>query len=326
MTDSAEFNPPIYLRNAYIQTILASNKVRVLGKNSMKAAETEMIMDAGGGIRLQGFFSPQPLNNAKGIAILLHGWEGSVNSTYILSTGRYLYDNGYAVFRLNYRDHGNSHHLNEGIFYAILLDEVFESVRQAAGLANGAPAFLAGFSMGGNFALRIAVKCISDPIPNLLHVAAVSPGLNPKVSTDAIDNDWLLGWYFLRKWRKSLRIKESLFPHLYDFSEFMSVKSCWEMTDLLLKRYSNYTDTVEYFKGYTLTGNALKDVRVPTTIITSRDDPIIPIKDFLELNLNSATDLIIHEYGGHNGFIESFPKGCWFENKLVQIFDSYKLG
>ncbi len=64
--------------------------------------------------------------------MLLCGWEGSVNSAYILGTGKFLYNHGYSVFRLNYRDHGDSHALNPGLFYAALLDEVFKAVQQVS--------------------------------------------------------------------------------------------------------------------------------------------------------------------------------------------------
>src|SRR5690606_5027436 len=123
-----------FLRGAYTQTILASSGIRALGGNPMRAAAREMIFDAGGGIRLQGFISRQSSRVPSGLVILLHGWEGSADSTYMLHSGRYFYDLGYDVFRLNFRELSNTHHLNEGVIYAILLDEVFNSVRAAAAL------------------------------------------------------------------------------------------------------------------------------------------------------------------------------------------------
>ena len=287
----------------------------------MVEAEQEMILDAGEGVRLQGFYSPQMNGESKGLVIMLSGWEGSSKSTYMLCTGRYLYRNGYSIFRLNFRDHGESHHLNEGLFYGTLLDEVFESVRQAAGLANGLPAFLVGFSMGGNFALRIARKCSTDRIENLKHVAAISPGLNPTTSTDAIDNHWIFKIYFLRKWCRSLKKKEVLFPRTYNFSELWPLHECKEMTDWMVENYSDFKNTEEYFQEYTLTDGALKDIAVPTTMITSEDDPLVDVEDFRRLELNDLTELIIHSYGGHNCFILRFPFLSWYEQKLVDIFD-----
>jgi predicted alpha/beta-fold hydrolase len=91
----------------------------------------------------------------------LHGWEGSVDSTYLQRCGRSLYRHGYDIFRLNFRDHGDSHHLNSGIFYAVLLEEVYQAVIQAAEFARGGPVFMIGFSLGGNFVLRILGKCVN---------------------------------------------------------------------------------------------------------------------------------------------------------------------
>jgi len=90
----------------------------------MLACANEMIIPTNNGVRLLASYSPFKENKSKGTVMLLHGWEGSIGSAYILSAGRHLFENGYSVFRLNFRDHGNSHHLNEGLFYAALIDEV----------------------------------------------------------------------------------------------------------------------------------------------------------------------------------------------------------
>ena len=49
----------------------------------------------------------------------------------------------------------------------------------------GVPAFIVGFSLGGNFALRIARRCRREPIDNLRHVFCISPVLDPEKATAA---------------------------------------------------------------------------------------------------------------------------------------------
>ncbi|MBU2621720.1 MAG: alpha/beta hydrolase, partial [Proteobacteria bacterium] len=170
-----EFNPVFFLKNAHIQTYLASSRLRVMGKNPMLDAAKETIITTKAGERLLASYSPAGENKSKGMVMLLHGWEGSVGSAYILSAGRHLFENGYSVFRLNFRDHGNSHHLNEGLFYATLIDEVFQAVHQASAIEGGLNFFLAGFSLGGNYALRIGRICTKEPIKNLRHIVSISP-------------------------------------------------------------------------------------------------------------------------------------------------------
>jgi len=133
------FNPPWYLRSGQIQTILASTPLRAWGKNPVRDAAEEITIIPPQGIRLQGYHSPQDSATTPGLIILLHGWEGSADSTYIACTGRALYQRGYDIFRLNFRDHGSSHHLNSGIFYAVLLEEVFQAVEQISRIMEDCP-------------------------------------------------------------------------------------------------------------------------------------------------------------------------------------------
>lgn len=314
------FRPGPLLRNAYLQTVLASSSIRTFGKNPMKRAARKILFETPQGVRLLGYHSPQRASASKGLVIVLHGWEGSADSTYVICTARHLYRSGFSIIRLNFRDHGNSHHLNEGLFYAVLLDEVFEAVKQAAALSGGRPVFLAGFSLGGNFALRIARKCIDHPIPNLRHVVCISPVLDPDKATDRIDNNPMILKYFLKKWRRSLNRKAKIFPNVYDFSDLMHSHCIRDMTDLLLKKYSVYSSSKTYFKEYTLLGDAIRSIPIPTTLVTAEDDPIIPVEDFYDLEIGGNTQLIVHPFGGHNGFIQGIRLTSWYDIEMTRLF------
>ena len=314
------FSPPFYLKPAGIQTVLASAGLRAWGKNPMVDAAQEMILTTGEGVRLLGYVSRQPRPHPNGLVILLHGWEGSSNSTYIRTTGRFLYRQGFDVFRLNLRDHGPSHHLNPGIFYAVLLDEVFDAVRQICDGEAGGPVFLAGFSMGGNFALRIARNCSLAPIDNLKQVISISPVLDPDKATDRIDSSRFIQTYFLKKWRRSLAIKQNLYPDRYDFLPLMKINTIRAMTEWLLARHSDYGSAKEYFTGYTLTNAKLSSIAVPTLMITAEDDPIIAVEDFHDLQPSPAMRLLIQSYGGHNGFLNGLRLNGWYEKVMMTAF------
>jgi len=321
MLNGNSFKPARYLRSGHVQTILASSPFRAWGKNTMRSAAQEVILEAGQKTRLLGLFSPQPSKTFAGRVILLHGWEGSADSTYILCTGNTLYRRGYDIFRLNFRDHGDSHHLNPGLFYAVLLEEVFQAVRQVCRQAEGQPVFLVGFSLGANFALRIARRLQQKPIANLCHVAAISPVLDPAASTRRVDRYPLIRIYFLQKWLRSLQKKQRLFPGRYDFAPAMRLKTIQAVTDLLIEDYSDYDSSGQYFREYSLLKDAIADLPVDTTIITAKDDPIIPVEDFYRLQINARTQLCIHDFGGHNGFIDGFFLKSWYEQQLVDLFD-----
>lgn len=313
------FTPPFYLRSTFAQTLLAS-RIPSRGHNLMLASAREVTLNPVADIRLQGFYSPQTAGVAKGLVVLLHGWEGSVNSAYMLRTGRFLYEQGFAVFRLNYRDHGETHHLNHGLFYAVLLDEVFGVVQQIAQDAGDLPVFLAGFSMGGNFALRIARRHTETPLPNLKHIFSISPALDPEKSTQAIDAYPLLRKYFRKKWSRSLLKKQALFPELYNFNDVLKLETIMEMTEVMVQRYSDYPSSADYFSHYAVLGDALANITIPVTIVTAQDDPIIPVADFYDLKLPASAELIVHRYGGHNGFLETLSGKAWYQQKMLETW------
>ena len=314
------FNPPWPLKNGMLQTLLSSSSLRVRGPNSMRSDAQKMVIDAGDGVRLLGHMSLPADRTVKGLVILLHGWEGSADSTYILNTGKFLYRHGFGVFRLNFRDHGNSHHLNEGIFYAVLFDEVFAAVRQISDLRTSLSKHIVGFSLGGNFALRIAREVSQRPIENLKTIVAISPVLDPDKVTDRIDRNPFIRNYFIKKWFRSLATKQRIFPQLYNFSDVMRLNSIREITTSLLEHYSPYGSVDEYFKGYTLLGGDLSDISVKTIMLIAEDDPIIPIAEFRRLQLNAAGLLAVQRYGGHNGFISGPKLNSWYEHQLSELF------
>jgi len=73
------------------------------------AASRQLVLDCGDGVRLMGWYAEPAAGTVfepARLAVLLHGWEGSAESLYVLSVAQLLYERGFAVMRLNLRDHG----------------------------------------------------------------------------------------------------------------------------------------------------------------------------------------------------------------------------
>jgi uncharacterized protein len=313
------FLPPVGLRNPHLQTILSSRKIRTLGKKHLDWKAREVLVDAGDGVRLLGFYTPQEKGSSRGLILLLHGWEGGSDSTYMLTTGAFFYRKGFDIFRLNLRDHGGSHHLNEGLFNSSLIEEAHRAVQNIAESKGTLPFFIVGFSLGGNFAMRIALRHGQYPIRNLRHVFAISPVLDPRKATNAMDRGFFVyRAYFLKKWKRSLLRKQSLFPHRYNFNDLMKCKTLMEITDRILPRYSNYLTAQEYFQTYTLTGGRFSELSVPLLVLTAADDPMIPVEDFLKLEGNHQLRVRVERHGGHCGFLQNYRLQAWFQDLIYR--------
>jgi len=316
-----DFAPKGWLRNPHLQSLLASSPVRRWKfrerHRELERRSTELILDCGGGVRLQGFHAAQDaLPQARGLVILLHGWEGSAHSSYMLNVGSRLVSEGYDVFRLNLRDHGDTHHLNEAVFHSCRIDEVVGAVAAIADRFPTRPLAIAGFSLGGNFALRVALRAPERAIP-LTRVIAVCPAIRPVNILDALERNRLYHDYFMRKWRDSLRRKQRLFPQRYPLGPDIFKLDMRGLTQELILRETDFGTTDAYFDGYAIHEGRLAPLTVPGAILMSKDDPIIPVEDFATLQLPNHVRLDLTEHGGHCGFIRDWSLHSWAEDYLV---------
>ncbi|MFN3603273.1 MAG: YheT family hydrolase [Leptonema sp. (in: bacteria)] len=320
------FRIPKLLQNSFLQTSLSSIKIGN-SVHFLKEISKLKLITTPKGVRLLGSYTKSiNYKKSKGLVILLHGWEGSIDSSYVFRMGNFLINNGFDIFRLNFRDHGNTHHLNEGLFLGTLLEEVFDAISYIIDQFKK-PTYIVGFSLGGNFALRIATM-FSKKHKNtslLKFIFVISPVLDPQKSTTVIDQDKIYKKYFLKKWKRSLQLKEYYFPYLYDFSDLLKIDSIMELTEKSVLKCTKYRSLEEYFAEYTISNFNFKNLKIPVYILSSYDDPIIPIDDFAFLKDIKNIHLFITEKGGHNGFIMDFQFHCYYMDLFLDIYRSKNL-
>jgi predicted alpha/beta-fold hydrolase len=335
MTPSEElpkFSPPRALRNGQLQTTIGNVPPMPWLANRRGAAllssAEELLLDCGDGVRLQGFLSTvrgagtgsravqgTAERSGQRVALLLHGWEGSAQSCYVVSLGAELFARGYDVLRLNLRDHGASHHLNRDIFHSCRLAEVVGATRAVSERFDGARLFLAGFSLGGNFMLRVAADAGAPAA--IAGAVAVSPVLDPAATLLALERGWgLYRDYFVRKWSRSLRRKRALWPDLPDIEPILRSRDLRAMTAGLVSEFTDFESLEAYLDGYAITGQRLASLRVPATLLLAEDDPMIPAADLARLARSPLLTIVRTRYGGHCGFVDRL-NGPSFADRLV---------
>ena len=318
------FSPRGWLGNPHVQSLMTSGPWRKLTvrhrAREFLARSRPEIIRAWDGTRLLGYRNRPALPESgqrRALVILLHGWEGSADSNYLLSTAVALDAAGFETFRLNFRDHGPTHHLNEGLFHSCRLAEVVDVIGQVRAAWGHGPVFLAGFSLGGNFALRVARAAPAYGF-ELTQAIAVSPVIRPAHVLDALEQGWAVYHrYFVRKWQRSLKIKQALYPGRYELDKWFRIKDLRAQTAWLVEHLTPFADLDEYLQGYSLAGDYLEGLETPSLIITAADDPIIPIADFHALPRPAALEIQVLERGGHCGFIDSWRMHSWIEQRLI---------
>jgi predicted alpha/beta-fold hydrolase len=285
------------------------------------AAQKQMVLDCGDGVRLECFHSVPERPTGRPV-VVVHGWEGSAQSLYVLSLSQLLFERGFEVLRLNLRDHGETHHLNRELFHSCRLPEVIGAVRALQGIAGRKPLQLVGFSLGGNFVLRVAARA-ADSSLDLARVIAVSPVMDPCETLNALEGA-MPGYqlYFVRKWMRSLLKKQAAWPHEYDFREFGRLANLRRMTIELVRRFTEFASLDDYLNGYSIVGSALAQLEVPARIITSLDDPIIPAGGIERLAQPGTLRLTVTRKGGHCGFLERLEGPTWVEDRIARELEA----
>ncbi|HTP39694.1 MAG TPA: alpha/beta fold hydrolase [Steroidobacteraceae bacterium] len=302
-----EFRPARWLSNPHLQTMLPSTQP-LLGLTRRRArtllgGHGELLLECGAGVRLQAFHVPAPRPRRR-LAVLLHGWEGHVESPYVLSLGALLLERGYDVLRFHLRDHGKTHALNQELFHSCRLPEVVGAVRDIAARFADWPLYLAGFSLGGNFLLRVVADPGAQGLP-IRRVVAVSPVLSPVATLAALEEGpAMYRWYFVRRWSKSLRIKQRVWPDIHGYEDLLRTRDLRRMTAGLVERCTDFPHIDDYLNGYAITGGVLDTLHAPATLLAAADDPIIPAGDLVQLSRGAPLQVVLTAHGGHCGFID----------------------
>lgn len=316
--------PPRWIRGGHAQSILPSLPWRRPAverrARPVLAASVERLIDCGEGTVLQGFHAGA--GDPRGaITVLLHGWEGSARSLYVLSLAQTLFERGHELVRLNLRDHGETHHLNRELFHSCRLEEVIGALRTIQAQAGGRALHLVGFSLGGNFMLRAAASA-RDAGLRVAQAIAVSPVLDPKRTLEVLERGSpIYRRYFVLKWSRSLTRKQAAWPGEYDFAALLRQGGLRHMTAELVRAHTRYPTLDDYLGGYTITGERLGSLEVPTTIIAALDDPIIPPDDLARLAAPDALRIVLTPCGGHCGFFERPGAPSWADRRVAALLD-----
>ena len=331
-TLTPDFKPALGLRSAFIQSMLASKRPtrwlwlrRGLDLNALSSPHTLDTADEHGTpVQLTGWHTPHP--QSKGLVVLIHGWEGSHDSSYLYSLACTLHCAGYSLFRLNLRDHGSTHHgLNEAMFHSARLSEVLGAIKLAQQLdGSSEKLYIVGFSLGGNFALRVGMRGAAMGITPQLSIG-ISPAVNPGSTLRAIDEGpKLINRYFLDKWRKTMNAKAVAFPGRYDFSRHRQLRNFTEITRAFVEEHTEYGTLDRYLAQYTLTPRMMMASPAPLAIITAEDDSVCPPADFAGLEVRDGVVCYLPTArGGHCGFIQNWRLECWLDQAVLALLQRH---
>ncbi|OFW07605.1 MAG: hypothetical protein A3I61_17600 [Acidobacteria bacterium RIFCSPLOWO2_02_FULL_68_18] len=272
---------------------------------------------------------PKPANHPT--ILLLHGLEGSSLTHYMCGISDKAWALGWNIVRLNQRNCGGTEHLSRGLYHSGLTQDALVVIRELLERDGLQAIAVAGYSLGGNLALKLAGELGSGAPAALRAVCAVSPTMDLARSVDALErrSNAVYEWHFLRNLKARMRRKTALFPGAFRLEPLGRIRSIRRFDDVYTAPHHGFRDSADYY--YRVSAMRVVDrIRVPTLIMTAEDDPFVPPAPVRHPSVTSNPDITVAmtPQGGHCAFLEratGHDDGYWAEREIMR-FASAHLG
>jgi predicted alpha/beta-fold hydrolase len=258
--------------------------------------------------------------------IALHGLEGSSDAHYMRGLAAKAWQRGFNVVRLNQRNCGGTEHLSAGLYHSGLTADPLFVLRELIDCDGLARLAFAGYSLGGNLALKLAGELGTAAPPELVAVAAVSPVIELETCVRAIERreNRIYEWNFCRNLQARIRRKARLWPDKYELAGLWKVWSIRTFDERYTAPHHGFRGASDYY--YRASAMRVIDrLALPALIVTAEDDPFVPPGPFRDPRVTSNPHIttIITTHGGHCGFIGApgDDDGYWAERVVVDYID-----
>jgi predicted alpha/beta-fold hydrolase len=257
--------------------------------------------------------------------IALHGLNGSSDAHYMKGIAAKAFERGMNVVRLNQRNCGGTEHLSSGLFHSGLTADVRHVIDELEAVDGLASIVVAGYSLGGNLALKLAGECGSQPPASLKAVAAVSPILEISLCVHALERpgNRIYQWNFVRDLKRRMRRKHRFWPGRFDLGPLRTIRSVRMFDEVYTAPHFGFEDAEDYYHRASAM-RVIDRIRVPALIIASEDDPFVPAEPFRDPKVtgNPSVTMALTTHGGHCGFVgprAGMDDGYWAEAQIVRF-------
>jgi predicted alpha/beta-fold hydrolase len=297
----SRFRPARWLRNRHAQTIYPSLPWSGAPRPKLRCENIEL--PDGDTTAVDWLADSSDADPYAPTLIVLHGLEGSAESSYARMLLQAAAERGWRAAVLHFRDCGDYRNRLPRRYHAGETNDIRFFLERLRTEGHDGPMMAAGYSLGGNVLLKyLGENGISTP----LHAAAaVSVPLNLHISSAALTKGFskIYQRYLLKRMKYAVSRKFDQYTAAFDWQRAMSARTFADFDDAVTAPLHGFSGKDEYYDRCSAVG-FLKEIQRPTLIINSLDDPfmtpdIIPDEE----QLSDCVTLEVSENGGHVGFI-----------------------
>ncbi|RHX84900.1 YheT family hydrolase [Leptospira stimsonii] len=272
---------------------------------------------------LQHYSSPTPKWNGTYI-VMIHGMEGTSDSSYLVALAQSALQRGYGCIRMNLRNCGRGQGFSKGTYnigqtkdVQDVIDFVWEKLSHRI--------FLSGFSLSASLVLKYLGERRNHKVEAF---SSTNPPLDLLKGCEFIDS--AEGRFyrdrFVSEFRKKIKNKIIQLPPELEKNAF-ETKTFFDFDDLVTAPFFGYRGALDYYQDCS-SKHYIPEIRHPGIVIHSEDDPVVPPFDWEKIGWENLPHIqtILTPKGGHVGFLTDptpeIPDGRWLNKIILDYFDS----
>ena len=316
------FRPRRGLTNGHVMTVVAWARPRAFPDLPVPTAR---LFPVAPGTQVLAHCYWQRDRDMRPTLLALHGLEGSSAVHYMRGLAARAWRRGWNAVALNQRNCGGTEHLTPGLYHSGLTADpvaVLDELHRRDGLRSFV---VAGYSLGGNLAIRIAGELDQHPDLPVCAVAAVCPTLDLERCVHALERRRNLAYQFnfVRNLRGRMRRKVRAWPGAFDLTPLRSTWTIRQFDEVYTAPHHGFAGARDYYHRASALRVADR-IRIPALILAAADDPFVPPEQFRDevIRANPWITVRIEPFGGHCGLIgdaNGSSDGYWAEDAVASF-------
>jgi predicted alpha/beta-fold hydrolase len=319
------FRPIPGLRAAHLQTILgpylAAPKLPNTVAHRIPLADGDCLTVHEDGPLKTG---PADTNDRPLIVVSIHGLAGCHRSSYVRRLAWGAIGRGWFSYRMDMRGAGDSGLQSRFLYHAGRSDDLRTALQFVRQQHPRGRIYVCGFSLGGSITLHLLANLAGGPQQLLEGAVAVCPPLDLQACSENLGRGWnrIYDRTFARSLWKSLRQRPNAVRELGQRMPPRPPRSLVEFDSCVTAPLGGYPSASHYYQKFS-TIDQVQRIDIPTLVLFSQDDPLIPFRIAQSTRWSPATMMTATAQGGHLGFIGTsttaprFDSLRWLENAVL---------
>jgi predicted alpha/beta-fold hydrolase len=293
-----------------------------------EARRVDVPVAEGTAVRL---FINHPAGPPRGTVFILHGIAGSAASRLVVRCAAEAFRRGFVSVRVNNRNCGETAAESATLYNAGMSGDLGTVLESEPCRSLPEPHLAIGYSLGGNLLLKYlgeaAARADGAPISGdarpdgpgwagraLPHLGrgtrlAAAAALSPPIDLDATErslaraHNFVYEMTFVLTLARQARRRNRLSPGRYPAASIFRTPTLRSFDERFTAPDGGYAGFRDYYRGASSLP-LLDRIRIPTLVLSSTDDPIVPARIFDGAAAGSPhIDWVLTESGGHCGWV-----------------------